>query len=303
MNSPRRLRSGKRYTFLLLFASVLCGFVLLAYMRDGTSAVAGAAFSPILSVQRWLLKSSGSLPLYFRTRHSLIDEMQSLENQLRERDADAFTIRRLQTENADLSRLFGFRQDSRINASVLARPNQTPYDTFLIDRGTKDDIVEGAIVYIGGNIAVGVIVRTYAHSSLARLVSSSGVRATAYIFGPNIFTQTEGMGGGVLRVTVPQDIPLAVGDMVVLPAAGTGAYGAVVSVERVESNPEQYGYVTTPVPLQSMRFVSVAKEAVPDISYQTALEVVKSASSTLFSITVPDGVRVGTTTVSTSTGN
>lgn len=296
-NSRRGSRSSQRIALVLLFA--LCGFAVLSYARGRVGVAASVVFSPIISVQTWFLESSGRIPSYFRIQHALIGDIQSLENQLQEREDDAFTVRQLQAENEALSALLDLKKDSSIIASVLARPNQTPYDTFLIDHGATDGLVEGAIVYIQENIAVGVIARTYAQSSLVRLVSAPGTRVTAYIFGPNIFTEAEGMGGGVLRVTVPQGIPLAVGDIVVLPAAGAGAYGEVVSVESLESSPAQYGYVTSPTPLQAVRFVSVATEVAPSISYQTALAVVQSASSTLFSITVPDEVLIGTTTTTT----
>jgi hypothetical protein len=263
--------------------------------------VATVLFDPIVSVQTRLVESLGGISSYFRTRQALTDEIQSLKDQLQERSNDALTIAQLQKENAVLDATLGLKTDSRIVATVLVRPNQTPYDTFLIDRGARDGIVLGTTVYTGGNIAIGSVARAYSESSLVRLVSSPGARATAYIFGPNIFTVAEGMGGGVLRVKVPQGIPLAVGNLVVLPAAGAGAYGQVVNVESLPSSPEQYGYVTSSTPLQSVRFVSVAREVVPDISYQTALDVIKNASSTLFTVNVPSKILVGTTTIATTT--
>ena len=293
-NLLRRSRSGKQHTSVLLFVGALCGLLLLVYARGGIGAIASAVFRPILSVKARLLESAENVPRYFQTQKALIGEVQSLKNQLQERDADAFVIKQLQTENAELHTVLGFAQDLRINARVLLRPNQIPYDTFLIDRGARDGIVEGATVYIQGNIATGVVARAYSDSALVRLVSSPGARVTAYIVGANIFTEAEGMGGGVLRVSVPQSIPLVVGDMVVLPAVGTGAYGSVVSVERTESNPDQYGYVTSPIPIQTVRFVTVAKTAPPTVSYQTALETVKTTSMTLFNIAIPKETLVGT---------
>ncbi len=297
-NSRHGSPNGKRVLWILLFA--LGGCILLSFFRGGVGTAASVVFSPIVSVKTWLWESSGSIPSYFRTQHALITEIQLLKDQLTEREGDAFTVKELQTENADLRTVLGLRKNESIIASVLARPNQTPYDTFLIDRGARDGIVDGATVYIQGNIAVGIVARAYSQSSLVRLVSSSGIKTTAYIFGPNIFTQAEGMGGGVLRVTVPQGIPLAVGNLVVLPAAGSGAYGEVVSVGSSELSAEQYGYVTSPVPLAAVRFVSVAKNISPEISYQSALDVIKTATTTLFHVAVPKEVLVGTTTATST---
>lgn len=297
-NSRRNSLSRTRY--ILILALAVCGFVLLAYARGGVGTVASTLFHPLLSIKTWVLESLGGVPLYLRAQQTLISKIQLLENELKEKEDDTVTFKQLQAENNALNELFGLAEHSRIIARVLARPNQTPYDTLLIDRGIADGIVEGAVVYIKENLAVGVIVHAYTQSSLVQLVSSPGVRATAYIFGPNIFTESEGMGGGVLRVTVPQGIPFAVGDVVVLPAGGTGAYGEVVSIEAVESSPEQYGYVTSPISLQAVRYVSVATEATPTISYETAFEVIQSASSTPFRITIPDKILIGTTTATTT---
>ena len=84
-----------------------------------------------------------------------------------------------------------------------------------------------------------------------------------------------------------------VGDVVVLPAVGMGAYGEIVNIESSESSPEQYAYVTTPVPLSALRLVRVSAHALPSISYEAAVQEIQSATSTRFSFTVPDA---GTTT-------
>jgi cell shape-determining protein MreC len=297
-NSRRASASARSILRILLFA--IAGFILLSFFRGGVGIAASFVFNPIVSVKTWFLESSGTIPSYFRTQHALIGTIQSLENQLQEREGDAFAVRELQIENAELSTLLSLKQESRIIAGILLHPNQTPYDTFLIDRGARDGIVDGATVYIEGDIAVGIVARAYPQSSLVSLVSSPGLKTTAYIFGPNIFVQAEGVGGGVLRVAIPQGIPLAIGNLVVLPGAGSGVYGEIVSVEAVESDPQKYGYVTTSVPLQSIRFVSVATEAAPQISYETALEIIKTATTTLFNVTVLEEVRIGTTTATTT---
>ena len=297
-NSRRSSPSARSIAVACVLA--LCGFLALMYVRGAASAAASFVFSPILAAKTWFLESSGRVPSYFRTQHALIDEVRSLEEQLRERDGDALVSRHLQAENDTLGALLENKKEATIAALVIARPNQTPYDTFLIDRGYSDGVSEGAIVYTEGTIAAGDVIRTYAHSALVRLASSPGVHATAYILGPNIFTETEGMGGGVLRVAVPQGIPLTVGDLVILPAAGAGVYGEVVSIESSEASPEQYGYVTSPVPLSAVRFVSVAKEAQPTVSYEQALSAVRAASTTPLHISVPDQMLVGTSTATST---
>ncbi len=296
--NSRRSSSNRR---LLPFLSIaVVGILALFFFRQNIGTVASFVFHPITVTQLWIRESSGVIPSYLRTRQALIDEIQSLKTQLEEHTTDAVQIQALQAENTSLHSAFGLTSPTRLVARVLMHPNQTPYDTILIDRGTADAIKEGAVVYAQGDIAIGSIETVYAKSALVRLVSSPGTHTTAYIFGPNIFTTADGMGGGVLRVGVPQGIPFAIDDVVMLPGAGTGVYGTIVHIESSPSSPEQYGYVTTPVPLQTLRLVSVATDVVPEISYTAALEAVQKGHDTLFSVPVPEGVRIGSSTATTT---
>lgn len=292
--SRRDLTSGRHIGVLL--GIVVVGFVVLGFFRGGVGAAASTVLYPVTAAKAWFMTSSAALPSHFRTQSALIAEIQSLKDAQQARVDEALTRARLEAENAALATQLALQQDETLTARVLMRPDQLPYDTLLIDAGARDGVTEGAIVYIGEKIAVGTVLRSYAESALVRLVSSPGVQASVFVFGPDIFTEAEGMGGGVLRITVPQGIPLSVGDIVVLPAANAGAYGEVIDVVAVESSPHQYGYVTSPATLQSVRFVEVAREVAPVVSFSEAQKIVAAASSTLFMVDVPENVLVGTTT-------
>lgn len=258
--------------------------------------IAGFLFTPVTSARTWFTESSASVPLYLRTQSALISDIRSLERQLDGRAADAFMLDLLTKENRALAEQLGVSDRARITASVLSGPSQTPYDTFLIDRGRDDGIVQGAQVYVFERLAIGRVVAVHAQSALVQLVSAPGVRAAAYVLGPDIFTEAEGMGGGIMRILVPQGVPLAEGDAVMLPAAGAGVYGVVTHIEALESSPNQYGYVSGPVPLRSIRFVQVGDPAPEQMSYERALEVVEALRQEYFQVEIPDAVLVGTST-------
>jgi cell shape-determining protein MreC len=293
--SSRRSSPSPARRAAILVIVALCSFGLLAYARGGVGTAAATLFSPIASGKRWLWESTGTIPSYFQTKHALESEIGSLRERLQAGERDAFRLKELEAENESLRAELGFKKESRIVAAVLAQPNQTPYDTLLIARGADDDVAEGAFVYLEGDIAIGEIIQVYADSALVRLVTSPGVRTSAYVFGPDLFVEAEGMGGGVLRIGMPQGVPLAVGNVVVLPGASAGAYGEIVRVESEPSNPDQYGYVTTPVPLSSMRYVSVARTPAPTISYEQALGVIRSAKNAIFHVDVPSSTPTGVT--------
>jgi len=123
-------------------------------------------------------------------------------------------------------------------------------------------------------------------------VTTPGFESTVYIFGPNIYTTAEGQGGGILTVSVPQGIPLETGDLVVLPSFRPGTFGEISSIKSLPTDPEQRGYVTLGVPLQSTRYVSVGKGGVEPISFEDAKAVVNDIRADITRVPVPSGVLV-----------
>jgi hypothetical protein len=123
-------------------------------------------------------------------------------------------------------------------------------------------------------------------------VTTPGFISSAYVIGPDIYTFAEGVGGGVLRVRIPQGILLQTGDLVVLPALDSGVYGDVSLVEAVPTQPEQFGYVSADIPLQSLYYVSVGAEPIVTYMFEQAEKVVADAKSGLFTVAVPPDILV-----------
>jgi hypothetical protein len=104
-------------------------------------------------------------------------------------------------------------------------------------------------------------------------------------------------------VRIPQGILLQKGDLVLLPAIDSGVYGEVSQIETSATQPEQYGFVTTEVPIQSLYYVSVGKEGIVTNDYDSAEKLVDNIKSHLFDVKLPEGVLVTPDTVlATSTG-
>lgn len=275
-------------------AAVCVGFFLI--FPATTRQLGATLFTPVSSVRTWLAESSSVVPLYLRTQGALVGEVRELKRQLEMRESDAFMRDLLEQENRALAQQLGVSDPALVTAGVISGPSQTPYDTFVIDRGSEAGVVRDALVYVADRIAIGRVVAVYPRSSLVQLISAPGVRSSAYILGPDIFTEAEGMGGGIVRMFVPQGVPLAEGDAVVVPSLGAGVYGRVTHVEALESSPNQYGYVAGPLPLRSIRFVQVGTVEHAPPTYEQAADIVESVRQDIFQIDVPDEVLVGTST-------
>ncbi len=270
---------------------VLAGIVMVAPIMVAT--LAALIFTPIAAGKTWLFESTSSFPQFFRDRSALVSEINTLHSDLAAAGGNRFTIDALARENEELRRLLGDEGETRILAGIIGRPSALPYDTLMLDRGSKDGIVVDAPVFIGDNTIIGIVRYVAADSSVVELITTPGFETTVFIIGPDIFTHASGIGGGQMRVGVPQGIALTEGDLVVIPSITSGVYGAITHVESAPTQPEQYGYVSTHIPIASMRLVAVGSTPVTPVSFEEAQEILAAEREALLMISVPDDVLIG----------
>lgn len=301
VSSRRSSRSKHLRLILAVGASAVAAYYVLPRLLF---FIASVLMLPVLATQSWLAGSSGAIPEFVRDRTNLIEEIESLEIELAAQAEEDERLLVLERENEELRSLLGANEEERILAGVVARPNQLPYDVILLDRGSNEGVKVGAPVYVGDQTVIGYIHKTTPQTALVTLITTPGFVSTVFVFGPNIYTNAVGQGGGQVRVGVPQGITIQEGDVVVLPTMSTGIYGAVTHVESHATQPEQYGYVSPAIPLSELRLVTVGAEPVTPVGYDTAKENVEAQYSNIFTVPVPEGVLVtlkDTASTSTST--
>jgi cell shape-determining protein MreC len=221
------------------------------------STIAAVVMYPIHVTNQWLDNSSSVIPTFVRDRMSLENRIQELENELTIARRNDVTRNRLSDENNRLRSLLGVDSENRVAAAVIARPDELPYDLLQIDRGSDHGVVVGAPVYLGKDNVLGLVVHTATNYAFVELISSPNFTATAFLSGANVVVGLRGLGGGVARISVPQGIPVTVGDLVYLPSIEPGVYGRVSYVENEPTQPEQYGYITPELSLSSVHQVAV----------------------------------------------
>jgi len=245
-------------------------------------------WSPFDGLRVWMTESSGSFPQYFRDRKALLSELDQLRMQLATNQANENTINKLQIENQDFRMLLNSVPDARLLARVVARPNQLPYDQLLIDLGSNQGVLENAPVFLGKDQVIGIVTKVNNDTSLVTLISTPNFIATAYVIGPNIYTYTEGMGGGIIRITVPPGVPLQRGNLVILPAIDSGVYGTVSEISTSPTQPEQYGYVSPGASLQSLKYLTIGRTPITTHTFDAADKLVKTITSNLLLVPVPE---------------
>lgn len=297
MNSYRTSRNKKIFKVVTLGVGL---FAFLMLMPAVALWLAALVLTPIAQTKTWLTESTSSFPLFFRDRSDLINQIHTLESALAGAGGNRFTIDSLLKENDDLRSLLSYTGEERILAGIIGRPNQLPYDVLMLDRGSEDGVTEGAPVYINDSTVIGLVRAVTPYSSVVELITTPGFETTVYIIGPDIYTTAVGNGGGQLRVGVPQGIELTVGDLVVIPSVTSGVYGAITYIETSPTQPEQFGYVTTTIPLSSMRLVSIGKTPVQPVTFEEAQAMVATQKERLLVVPVPDTILVDLDSASTS---
>jgi hypothetical protein len=139
------------------------------------------------------------------------------------------------------------------------------------------------------------VVHTAAQYSFVELFTTPGFEATIFLSGPDVVAKMYGMGGGVARVSLPQGIPIQIGNLVHVPSVEPGVFGKIAYIENEPTQPEQYGYVAPNISLNSLYQVSVGR--VSQIS-QSVEEIDQRVRSEIESRLVVPGVSLE---VSTST--
>lgn len=298
--NSRHSSRGLNLIKALLF---VCAVILVGSIFAGSlGRVTAIVTMPIFSVRHWLAESTAVLPSYVRSRKELINELDALRDQVSAQGGKDATIVRLSAENDELRALLSATHEERIAASVLARPPYLPYDAILIDQGERDGVLEGAIVYHSHDQAIGFIAKVFSSSALVALFSTSGMQATVYVIGPDIYTPMYGEGGGVMRIEVPQGITMHEGDVVILPSVDSGILGTITEIESSPTQPVQKGFVLSDTPLQSLNLVSVSKYVVDSVTYEAAERIIKNVTSNRFIIDLPEGELHDAVMSTTSTG-
>ena len=274
-NFQQRSKSGRTrgYWYVVVFGvAILC-----LWNATFFGTISSAITSPIYSFRTWFLHSESTVPVYFRSRSALSNELQNLKDALAQTRMYEDRVHALEEENALLRAIPQKEKKERIVADVLMRPGETPYDTLVVHKGSSDGVVDGALVYSDATV-IGFVSRTFVASALVTLFSSPGIKSPVYMYGPNIFAHGEGMGGGMLRIAVPQGITLKEGEPVVVPLEGSGIYGHIEHIQHDVSQPDQYAYVAMQPSLNTLRFVAIDPFPMPHVSYADALVMVKGLS-------------------------
>jgi cell shape-determining protein MreC len=298
----RRTSDTKKITRLVVAVVLvlLVGFAVPPVVR----LVGSVVLYPVQLVENWLAQSSMVVPVLWRDKIAMQTHISELEQTVAELGRSDLTEQRLFQENNRLRGLLGDGEVQRTLAVVVAKPTELPYDLLQIDRGSQSGITVGAPVYIGTDSVIGLVSDVYLTHSFVTLFTTPGFFATVYLTGPDVTATLEGLGGGVARVKMPQGIAMQIGDLVHVPSVRPGLYGQIAWIESEPTQPEQYGYITPEVPMQSLYQVAVGSPS--DVTVVTTemnqyIEKIKSDALVVSDLVLATSTATSTDQVASST--
>lgn len=262
----------KHKKYLKIALSVFI-FLILFYFRsgifNGLSYVTGGLFRPVLIVGGNIGEKFRSFGAYFISKSSLYKENEDLKSQINESVADRANYAAVVDENIKLKEILGRKNEGTVMtlASIISKPNQSLYDTLVIDAGEAEGIKEGSMVFAFGDIPIGRVSIVYPHSSKIVLFSSSGERTQAFIGSKSspddksgdLLLELVGRGGGNFEMIIPRDLILQKGDLAVWPGMHTYPLAIFETVISDPRDPLTKALFVSPVNIQELKFVQIAK--------------------------------------------
>lgn len=294
--SSRPSYSAKRWYIFLLLTGVLVFALLLPRLF---SFVGTVVMVPVHGVVTWIRESPAFIPYFVRDRMALRAEVDVLQSRLDATVGIESTALRLQEENVALRSSLGEFNELRLLTRVVARPPFMAYDFLQIDKGSDQGVEVGAPVYAGHDVVVGMVSQVSNSYAFVQLVSSPGSEVTVFVSGATVFATMEGVGSGAARVRLSPSVRVAPGDLVLLSAIDSGIFGVITHVVNEPTQPEQFAYVSLPVSLQSLRYLTVGKKLITARTLPEAEESTRKQLQAL--LWIPDAYDYVVATTTTST--
>lgn len=176
-------------------------------------------------------------------------------------------LKLLQDENTELRQQLDFFKShnfSHIGAEVIGKNIEPLGNTLIVNRGSRDGVVEGNAVIVANGVLIGKIATVEEESSLVRLLNDnqSKIAATILNHDKSLGVIEGGYGISVRMNFIPQQEDVRVGDLIVTSGLETGMprglfIGNVAAVEKEAYEPFQRATLSPAGTLSSLSIVSI----------------------------------------------
>jgi len=262
MNFPLGRKGKKSQQPLFLFVGLVILIFLFWQITALSRLLSRTAFffaTPFLLGEAYFKEHAAFYYSFFASKSALTEENKQLKEQADILEAQLVEKNLIVQENEELKDVLGRKslQMRTILATVLSKPNRSPYDTLILDIGTNDGVYKGNIVLAPGDIAIGTVEYVEAHNARAKLFSSPGEKNDVMIGKNNIFAVAIGVGGGNFEIKLPRGISIMQGDNIFFPSMKSTILGIVEIVEMKPTDSLQTIRFKNPINIFELKWVNV----------------------------------------------
>lgn len=252
-----RKQQRRKKIFLFLGVLVILYGLFLSPASKFLSGAVHTAAAPLWKSGQWVGNTASPFLGYFSSRRELYVENKDLKQQVDVLNAKLADRSLVREENSELKKMLGRDdQEKRVLGVVLVKPNQTPYDTLILDVGENHGIALGDKVFLE-SVLLGEVSDVYPASSKVKLYSTPDQKETVSVGADAISAEATGLGGGNFEVLLPRDSNVHVGDSVYVPGIRPGLLGVVGRIETNSIDAFDKVYFRSEINPFSLRFVEV----------------------------------------------
>lgn len=214
--------------------------------------------SPLWRGQNYIALGLRNVGSIIRSKDALVLENNALREKLSSYNLLETSVNTLTSTQEEILALFNRTSGGKaIAAGVLVHPPETPYDIIIIDAGAGAGVVVGDQVSLPEGGALGKVFEVFDKQSKVLLYSSGGNETNAFLERHNIALTLKGAGGGTLKVDLPRDVTVEVGDRILLPGIPGELIGVVEEVGQEPTNRAKHVIISGVANVNSVRFVEV----------------------------------------------
>lgn len=220
---------NKFRNFVILLVLTLIVFFSFSFLKNFFGWIGSGFYSVTGNLKESVLSTFSVL----RSKNSLILENYDLKKQRTELEGIIVSLKSLKLENEELKKHLGRNSATKkmALAYVLAGPDQSPYDTILLDLGKNAGINEGDLVYAIGGAPIGTISKISPRTSVVELYSMPGRKSEVRIGESELTAIAYGRGGGNFYAELPRESDVKEGDNISFPAIKASLFAVVENVE------------------------------------------------------------------------
>jgi cell shape-determining protein MreC len=255
----KKIKRNKLFKYILFVVILFIFIYFRTGIFNGLSSVVSFIFRPVLYLGNNIGGKLSNTGAYFYSKKSLLQENEDLKTKLNEQAGRMSNYSSVLDENLKIKEILERKGENKkmILASILSKPNQSPYDTLIIDVGAKSGIISGQRVFAKGFVPIGRIAEIYTNTSKVILYSNPKEVTEVVISGKDTFMQVIGRGGGNFEMILPRDFILEKGTEVVLPGITPYTIGIVQTIISDPRDSYQKALLVSPVNIFELKFVEV----------------------------------------------